>query len=109
MTEKVKIVVSKAFKFNQEGTLVDFKVGTHEVESEIAENWYVQAHLAKDGEAPVETTLVLDTSLIQAELNTALQEIDRLKADIEGLISERDALKAEVEALKAAAVKPARK
>lgn len=40
----IKIEVLKSFILNVDGVLKSFATGIHEVEDEISQHWYVQAH-----------------------------------------------------------------
>ena len=50
---KVKIFVQKPFIFSSEsGEKIPFETGIQEVEKEIAEHWFVQAHSVAASDAP---------------------------------------------------------
>lgn len=68
-----KIYVLSPFNFNDGKTQKHFAVGFHEVEKDVAEHWFVKAHISPDGEAPASD--VSDTRI----------------ADLEALISQKDA------------------
>jgi hypothetical protein len=42
----VKITVKTPFRLNVDGEIKQFDAGVHDVEKNVAEHWYVQAHLA---------------------------------------------------------------
>ena len=60
-----KIYVLAPFNFNDGTTQKHFAVGFHEVEKEVADHWFVQAHISPDGEAPASD--VSDTRIADLE------------------------------------------
>ncbi|EBL6562910.1 hypothetical protein NRW17_000010 [Salmonella enterica] len=78
-----KIYVLTAFNFNDGASTRTFTPGFHDVESDMAEHWFVKAHCSPDGEAPaaevdpriaeLETRVAEQTTRI-AELETQLAE-----------------------------------
>ncbi|EID9932639.1 hypothetical protein LCS18_002607 [Salmonella enterica] len=49
---KKKIYVLTAFNFNDGDSITAFTPGFHDVESDVADHWFVKAHCSPDGEAP---------------------------------------------------------
>lgn len=47
-----KIYVLSAFNFNDGASIKTFTPGFHDVESDVADHWFVKAHCSPDGEAP---------------------------------------------------------
>ncbi|EHF8258735.1 hypothetical protein B8Z58_004659 [Enterobacter roggenkampii] len=104
-----KIYVLAPFNFNDGKTQKHFAVGFHEVEKEIADHWFVKAHISPDGEAP---TLADDTRIAELEgllsqssaefqaLVAASAEKDTRIAELEGEVA---TLTAKVEELSKAA------
>ncbi|NMP26853.1 hypothetical protein GW590_08250 [Rahnella sp. SAP-1] len=78
------IYVLKAFGFNDgSGKLVDFSPGFHDVEDEVAEHWFVKAHLSPDGKAPA-----TDTDPRISELEGQLADRDAKITELEGQLAD---------------------
>lgn len=101
---KVKIQVAKPFKLlGKDGKMTDFPVGAHSVDKEVAEHWFVQAHLG----GPVEggdTEAAADELLAELEAKAkAVQEAEATLAAREAEVAEREkAVAAREQALDAA-------
>ncbi|CCS30248.1 STY1053 family phage-associated protein [Salmonella enterica] len=105
-----KIYVLSPFNFNDGKTQKHFAVGFHEVEKDVAEHWFVKAHISPDGEAPASD--VSDTRIAELEalisqssaefqaLVAASAEKDTRIAELEGEVA---TLTAKVEELSKAA------
>lgn len=97
-----KIYVLSPFNFNDGKTQKHFAVGFHEVEKDVAEHWFVKAHISPDGEAPASD--VPDTRI--ADLEALISQKDASIADLQkqvDAVAEKDTriadLEAEVKAL----------
>lgn len=87
-----KIYVLAPFNFNNGSEQKHFAVGFHDVDDEVADHWFVKAHISPDGEAP---TSAHDTRI--AELETLLSQNS---AEFQALVaasSEKDTRIAELE------------
>ncbi|MFI7782653.1 hypothetical protein EN46_02000 [Citrobacter amalonaticus] len=80
---KKKIYVLSAFNFNDGTKIKAFTPGFHDVESDVADHWFVKAHCSPDGEAPAQEddpriaeleTLAAEQANRIAELETQLAE-----------------------------------
>lgn len=93
-----KIYVLAPFNFNDGTTQKHFAVGFHEVEKEVADHWFVQAHISPDGEAP---TSADDTRIAELEglLSQSSAEFQALVAASAGKDTRIADLEAEVKAL----------
>ncbi|CAM3714396.1 hypothetical protein BS639_17155 [Rouxiella silvae] len=90
------IYVLKAFNFNDgTGPVKPYSAGFHDVEDEIAEHWFVKAHLSPDGKAPTSESGTRITELegllaVQAafvgELQAAAEIKDTRITELEGLL-----------------------
>ena len=88
-----KIYVLKSFLFNDgSGKPVTFEPGFHDVEDDVAEHWFVKAHISPDGEAP---TIETDSRI--TELEGQLAERDTKITDLEAKLTERDSRITELE------------
>ncbi|MFU2318934.1 STY1053 family phage-associated protein [Rahnella sp. PCH160] len=77
------IYVLKTFIFNDgSGKPVTFDPGFHEVEDDVAEHWFVKAHLSPDGKAPATQT---DSRI--TELEGQLAERDTKITELEGQLA----------------------
>lgn len=88
---KVKIHVAKAFKLlGKDGKQHDFPVGNHTVDQDVAEHWFVKAHL--DGEsAGGDTEAAADELLAELEAKAkAVQEAEAKLAAREAELTERE-------------------
>lgn len=70
--KKVKIRVGRKFTLNIAGDSIEFAPGFHTVEKEIAEHWFVQAHL-DDSEDVAETAADKELVALRAE-NSKLRD-----------------------------------
>lgn len=88
-----KIYVLKSFLFNDgSGKPVTFEPGFHDVEDDVAEHWFVKAHISPDGEAP---TIETDSRI--TELESQLTERDTKIIGLEVQLIERDSRITELE------------
>ncbi|WP_336818104.1 STY1053 family phage-associated protein [Cedecea sp. MMO-103] len=78
---KKKIYVLAAFNFNDGATITSFGPGFHDVESDVADHWFVKAHCSPDGEAPA---LEDDPRIAELEALVAAQasRISELEAQL---------------------------
>ena len=75
-----KIYVLAPFNFNNGSEQKHFAVGFHDVDDEVADHWFVKAHISPDGEAP---TVAEDPRIAEYEARIADLEaqIEELKAN----------------------------
>lgn len=73
-----KIYVLAPFNFNNGSEQKHFAVGFHEVDNDVADHWFVKAHISPDGEAPT----VADDSRL-AELEAQIADKDAKIAELE--------------------------
>ncbi|MGA9607007.1 MAG: hypothetical protein WBR21_08295 [Rouxiella badensis] len=74
------IYVLKAFNFNSgSGPVKRFEAGFHDVENEVADHWFVKAHLSPDGQAPSTEDGTRITEL-EGQLATSAVTISDLQA-----------------------------
>ncbi|MBU9818152.1 hypothetical protein J1781_25325 [Rahnella sp. C60] len=79
-----KIYVLKSFLFNDgSGEPVTFEPGFHDVDDDVAEHWFVKAHISPDGEAP---TIETDSRI--TELEGQLTERETRITELEGQLTE---------------------
>lgn len=78
-----KIYVLTAFNFNDGEKITPFAAGFHDVDDEVADHWFVKAHISPDGEAP---TVADDPRL--AELEAQMADKDKKIAELEAQIEE---------------------
>lgn len=73
---KKKIYVITPFNFNDGVNITTFAAGFHDVESDVADHWFVKAHCSPDGEAPVaeEDPRIAEYETRIAELESQLAE-----------------------------------
>ncbi|MBP1034023.1 STY1053 family phage-associated protein [Serratia fonticola] len=83
---KKRIYVLAPFNFNDGANITAFGTGFHDVESDVAEHWFVKAHCSPDGEAP---TTESDPRI--AELETLMVEKDARIAELETQLAEATA------------------
>ncbi|HBD3031010.1 TPA: hypothetical protein KIU63_000017 [Citrobacter koseri] len=81
-----KIYVLTAFNFNDGANITSFTPGFHDVESDVADHWFVKAHCSPDGEAP---TVAGDSRI--AELETLVAERDARIDELETQLAEAKA------------------
>lgn len=81
-----KIYVLTAFNFNDGTSIKTFTPGFHDVESDVADHWFVKAHCSPDGEAPV-----LEADPRIAELETLAAEQATRIAELETQLAEAKA------------------
>ena len=75
-----KIYVLSPFNFNDGKEQKHFPVGFHDVDDDVADHWFVKAHISPDGEAP---TVAEDPRIAEYEARIADLEaqIEELKAN----------------------------
>lgn len=78
-----KIYVLAPFNFNNGSEQKHFAVGFHDVDDDVADHWFVKAHISPDGEAP---TVADDPRL--AELEAKIAEKDARIAELEAQLPE---------------------
>ncbi|MBS6740813.1 MAG: hypothetical protein KH310_22415 [Enterobacteriaceae bacterium] len=78
-----KIYVLAPFNFNDGKEQKHFAVGFHDVDDDVADHWFVKAHISPDGEAP---TVADDPRL--AELEAQMADKDKKIAELEAQIEE---------------------
>ena len=78
-----KIYVLAPFNFNDGKEQHHYSVGFHEVADDVADHWFVKAHISPDGEAP---TVADDPRL--AELEAQMADKDNKIAELEAQIEE---------------------
>lgn len=78
-----KIYVLAPFNFNNGREQKHFAVGFHDVDDDVADHWFVKAHISPDGEAP---TVADDPHL--AELEAQMADKDKKIAELEAQIEE---------------------
>ncbi|MDU7197805.1 MAG: hypothetical protein E6288_07480 [Enterobacteriaceae bacterium] len=78
-----KIYVLAPFNFNNGSEQKHFAVGFHEVDDDVADHWFVKAHISPDGEAP---TVADDPRF--AELEAQMADKDKKIAELEAQIEE---------------------
>ncbi|MGQ6548295.1 STY1053 family phage-associated protein [Serratia sp. IR-2025] len=83
---KKRIYVLTPFNFNDGVNITAFAAGFHDVESDVAEHWFVKAHCSPDGEAP---TTESDPRI--AELEALMVEKDARIAELETQLAEAKA------------------
>ena len=83
---KKRIYVLAPFNFNDGVEIKAFAAGFHDVESDVAEHWFVKAHCSPDGEAP---TVENDPRI--AELEAQVAEKDARIAELETQLAEAKA------------------
>lgn len=69
-----KIFVKKAFTLQHEGEKQQFAVGNHSVPKEIADHWFVKAHIGDEPVTDPDTSAAADELL--AELEAKAKELD---------------------------------
>ncbi len=92
-----KIYVLAPFNFNNGNEQKHFPVGFHEVADDVADHWFVKAHISPDGEAPASD--VSDTRI--AELEALISQKDTSLAELQkqvDAVAEKDTRIAELEA-----------
>lgn len=72
------IYVLKPFNFNDGKNITHYQMGFHEVEDDMAEHWFVKAHLSPDGKAPA-----IETDSRIAALEQQVAEKDVRIAELE--------------------------
>ena len=78
-----KIYVLAPFNFNNGSEQKHFAVGFHEVDDDVADHWFVKAHISPDGEAP---TVADDPRL--GELEARMADKDKKIAELEAQLEE---------------------
>lgn len=73
-----KIYVEKAFTLQHEGKKHEFPVGNHTVSADVAEHWYVQAHIGQEPVTDPDTSAATEELL--AELEGKARELDKQHA-----------------------------
>ncbi|KFC08269.1 hypothetical protein GTGU_01465 [Trabulsiella guamensis ATCC 49490] len=81
-----KIYVLTEFNFNDGTSIRTFTPGFHDVESDVADHWFVKAHCSPDGEAPVQ-----NVDPRSAELETLAEEQEARIAELETQLAEAKA------------------
>ena len=80
---KVKIFVQKPFIFNPEnGERILFEIGVQEVDQEIAEHWFVQAHSVAASDMPVEGGNDKEVEKLKAALKKKDELIKKLQEEL---------------------------
>jgi hypothetical protein len=107
MSDKVKIIVAKPFRLNLGGDAqIEFASGTHEVDAEVADHWFVKEHLLA-GTGAVEATVGAELNAVSAELEAAKAKIDQLSSELLEVNGKLVLAEAELAALKTPSVSPA--
>lgn len=83
---KKKIYVLTPFNFNDGASITEFAAGFHDVESAVADHWFVKAHCSPDGEAPA-----LENDPRIAELEAQVAEQSARIAGLEEQLAEAKA------------------
>lgn len=82
-----QIYVLKAFDFNSGTAPVKrFNAGFHDVENDVADHWFVKAHLSPDGKAPT-----VETDARITELEGVIAELDVQISELTAAAIEKDA------------------
>lgn len=78
-----KIYVLTAFNFNDGTSIKTFTPGFHDVESDVADHWFVKAHCSPDGEAPAleEDPRIAELEALVAEQATHIAELEEQLAE----------------------------
>lgn len=80
---KVKIFVQKPFIFSSEsGEKIPFETGIQEVDQEIAEHWFVQAHSVLASDMPVDGANNKEVEKLQAALKKKDETIKKLQDEL---------------------------
>ena len=80
---KVKIFVQKPFIFSSEsGEKIPFETGIQEVEKEIAEHWFVQAHSVAASDMPVEGANDKEVEKLKATIKKKDEVIKKLQDEL---------------------------
>ncbi|MCA7083396.1 hypothetical protein K7G19_07260 [Cupriavidus sp. DB3] len=78
---KVKIHVAKAFKLlGKDGKQHDFPVGNHTVDQDVADHWFVKAHLGGEAAQNADTEAAADE--LPAELEAKAKALQATEADL---------------------------
>lgn len=96
-----KIYVLAPFNFNNGKEQKYFPVGFHEVADDVAEHWFVQAHISPDGEAPAaaEDTRIADLEALISQKDASLAELQKQVDAVAGKDTRIADLEAEVKTL----------
>lgn len=89
---KVKIHVAKAFKLlGKDGKQHDFPVGNHTIDQDVAEHWFVKAHLDGESAQSADTEAAADELLAELEAKAkAIDEREAKVAEREKAVAERE-------------------
>lgn len=87
-----KIYVKKAFKLQHNGEVLDFPVGNHTVDKEVAEHWFVKAHTGEEPAVDPDSAAAADELLAELDAKAkGLQELADKLAEREKAADKRDA------------------
>lgn len=80
---KKKIYVLTPFNFNDGASITAFDAGFHDVESDVADHWFVKAHCSPDGEAPAleDDPRIAELETLSAEQATRIAELETQLAE----------------------------
>ncbi|WP_322067495.1 STY1053 family phage-associated protein [Burkholderia cenocepacia] len=99
---KTKIYVSKAFKLlGEDGQHVNFPVGMHTVDQEVADNWYVKHHTGDPGDVlttPGNDEVAAAIASARAELEAEGGRLAEQRAELDAMSKGIDARAAELDA-----------
>lgn len=78
-----KIYVLSAFNFNDGASIKAFTPGSHDVENDVADHWFVKAHCSPDGEAPAlaDDPRIAELEALVAEQTTRIAELEEQLAE----------------------------